>query len=62
MNRVLTCWHCQDVIGVYEPMIVLSAGQVRTTSRALEHDLDPAIDECYHHDCYASAHCQGPPL
>jgi hypothetical protein len=56
-------WRCQcgDVIGVYEPMIVLTDGQARITSRAAEQDDRGLIGECYHHTCYAEAHGQDPP-
>jgi hypothetical protein len=51
MNRTPTCSHCHDVIGVYEPMVVVIDGQANTTSRALEQDAQCAGD-WYHHDCY----------
>jgi hypothetical protein len=56
MNRILRCQHCDDVIGVYEPMIVLSDGQPRNTSRAAEQDDGPPVGACYHHACYTPMH------
>jgi hypothetical protein len=61
MNRTLRCHHCEDVIGVYEPMIVLTDGQARNTSRAAEQDNGPLVGECYHHACNTQAHGQDPP-
>lgn len=52
MHSRLRCRHCNDVIGVYEPMIVLKDGQAHETSRAVEQDTGP-IGECYHQECYA---------
>jgi hypothetical protein len=56
MNETLRCHHCDDVIGVYEPMVVLASGQLRNTSRAAEQDYEPSVGECYHRACYALAH------
>jgi len=61
MINTLRCHHCEDVIGVYEPMIVLTDGQARNTSRAVEQDGRGLIGKCYHHACYAEAHGQDPP-
>ncbi len=61
MDRTWRCHHCEDVIGVYEPMIVLADGQARNTSRAVEQDGWGLIGECYHHACYAEAHGQDLP-
>ena len=63
MNRPLRCQQCNDVIGMFEPMIVLSGGQARMTSRAAEKDRaadggDPPMGECYHRFCYAQAYSQ----
>ena len=50
---VLCCRRCGEVIGVYEPLIAVSAGQSRETSRAAENGNGPSIlAECYHADCY----------
>jgi len=57
----LRCHHCDDVIGVYEPMIVLIEGQARNTSRAAEQDNGGPMGECYHHACYRQALGQDPP-
>jgi len=45
------CKHCGDVIGVYEPMIVVIEGQTRETSRAAEPGLGDVLGDCYHGAC-----------
>jgi hypothetical protein len=47
------CEHCGDVIGVYEPLMLRAAGEVRETSRAAEPDLPAAGAQHYHLECYA---------
>ncbi|HVA19845.1 MAG TPA: hypothetical protein VMU55_06710 [Solirubrobacteraceae bacterium] len=46
---------------MYEPMIVLTDGLARGTSRAAEQETGDPIGECYHHACYREAHGQDPP-
>jgi hypothetical protein len=46
------CTSCGRVIGVYEPMIVVSPwGDVAETSVAQCREIDPDAD-CYHPACY----------
>ena len=47
------CRHCDDVIGVYEPMILVSPEARCETSVLAEPNLPPNA-ECYHRDCYVS--------
>jgi hypothetical protein len=61
MDRTVRCHHCEDVIGVYEPMIVLADGQARSTSRAAEPDHGEPVGECYHRACYTQVHGQNAP-
>ena len=56
MGRMLTCRHCEDVIGVYEPMIVLCNEHARRTSRAAEPDVGEKIGEYYNHACFVRVH------
>jgi hypothetical protein len=56
MDRTLRCHQCRDVIGVYEPMIVLADGQARNTSRAAEPDDREPVGECYHRACFTQVH------
>jgi hypothetical protein len=60
MNRPLRCQHCNDVIGMYEPMIVLADGDVRESSRTAEKDSPLAMGACYHRACYVEASDQDP--
>lgn len=48
------CHHCDEVIGVYEPMVVLHDGVPVRTSRAAA-ELDPlATHACFHAQCFTS--------
>ena len=60
MERV-ECPICGDVIGVYEPMIVVTEAHARRTSRAAEPGLDEPLGDCYHDACYSVAHRGRPP-
>jgi hypothetical protein len=60
MNETWQCHHCDNVIGVYEPMVVLIDGRTRNTSRAAERDHEPLAGECYHHTCYALLYGDAP--
>jgi hypothetical protein len=57
-NRVdeLRCHDCSEVIGVYEPMIVLADGVPVRTSRAALADAPPVEATCFHPHCFARAH------
>ena len=57
MNPSVLCRHCNDVIGVYEPMVVLAGGQAQITSRAAA---GGRAGECYHEACYVQAHGEDP--
>lgn len=46
------CVHCGDVIGAYEPMMLVEDGKPRKTSASAEQDRDPHAGECYHVACY----------
>lgn len=52
MTQKIRCHHCDDVIGVYEPMIVVHSGEVRETSRAADPTLNTEAGEHYHRRCY----------
>lgn len=52
----LKCEHCGEVIGVYEPMIVLEGERARATSKAAEQNGAWSLAaECYHAACYEQA-------
>jgi hypothetical protein len=49
MDERLRCRRCEDVIGVYEPMIVEADGTHRETSLLKEPDPE---GECFHRACF----------
>jgi hypothetical protein len=56
MDELLRCAHCEDVIGVYEPTVVLRDGAPHSTSAAAERDLGALLDgECFHATCFTRA-------
>ncbi|HLM87334.1 MAG TPA: hypothetical protein VK272_14235 [Solirubrobacteraceae bacterium] len=54
------CVHCGDVIGAYEPTIVIGDGRPRRTSRAAELEVIWTGADCYHDACYRQAHGEPP--
>ena len=46
------CTACDDVIGVYEPLVHTFGGFAHRTSRAVEPGVFACEGECYHLDCY----------
>lgn len=48
----LRCRYCNDVIGVYEPIVRIDDGDRQVTSLASEPWLHTAQVPCYHHSCY----------
>jgi hypothetical protein len=52
MSGPLHCRHCGEVIGVYEPLIVLSDGRAVESSRALDPHLCDEDAEYYHRACF----------
>jgi hypothetical protein len=53
MTRTVRCQHCEGVIRVSEPMIVLADGQWPRTSTAGVRDAGGSEGECYHPACYS---------
>jgi hypothetical protein len=49
------CRHCEDVIGVYEPMVLETPHGPRHTSLAAEPDLYGSADRSFHRACYLRA-------
>ncbi len=49
----LRCHHCSDLIGVYEPMVVLSDGVPVRTSRAAAGGRTLGSEPCFHAECFA---------
>jgi len=51
-HRLPRCAHCADVIGVYEPMVMLTGSEALQTSYATQPDLSPH-SEYFHSACHA---------
>lgn len=52
----LLCHHCRDVIGVYEPVVLVDdAGGVRETAAAAERGLALLPGLRFHRACFAAA-------
>jgi len=52
MNDVLVCHACEEVIGVYEPLVRVLDGRASESSRALEPGACEHDGEHYHRACY----------
>jgi hypothetical protein len=50
----IRCSHCEEPIGVYEPLITLADGHPRETSRAAEPHFVSHGVRCYHRNCFES--------
>lgn len=60
MGEPMRCGHCGDVIGVYEPLVLLADGEPRTTSAAAEPQIGDAPGLLFHRACFAeSRHADG---
>ena len=47
----MRCHHCGDVIGIYEPLVLLSESDRRETSLAAEPDLAVGVSPVFHRAC-----------
>ena len=52
-DEPLRCRHCGDVIGVYEPMVVISRGVPVRTSGAAPKDGAMLAGDSFHSRCFA---------
>ena len=48
----MSCDHCEEIIGVYEPMIVKTGDEALRTSQAADPLLALDALERFHRDCY----------
>lgn len=46
------CAECGELIGVYEPLVIVGADTTRETSRSADRELAPATGCLYHRACY----------
>jgi hypothetical protein len=60
MDQVSPCALCGDVIGTYEPLLVVQEGGARETSYAAEPQIAQERQECYHWACYAAERSDEP--
>ncbi|MFI5004164.1 MAG: hypothetical protein ACHQE6_04040 [Solirubrobacterales bacterium] len=57
-NGRLRCRLCGDVIGVYEPLVMLLGGHPLRTSLAAEPSLAGAVGDAYHGGCYDAGNAE----
>jgi hypothetical protein len=62
MPEPMTCRHCDDVIGTYEPMVLVTDGCPRTTSVAAEPHISSEPGERFHRACYSEQACEAQAL
>jgi hypothetical protein len=55
MEQPMKCGHCGEVIGVYEPLVLLDDGEARTTSAAAEPQIGEQPGVLFHRACYAES-------
>lgn len=53
MEQPMRCGHCGDVIGVYEPLVVVRDGETRSTSAAAEPHIGEEPGERFHRACHS---------
>ena len=54
MQQPMRCARCGDVIGIYEPLVLLADGLARTTSAASEPRVGEEPGEHFHRACYSA--------
>jgi len=52
------CHHCEDVIGVFEPVVLETQSGPYETSLIVDPWLAESRDPCYHRACYAVSHSE----
>jgi hypothetical protein len=52
VDQSMTCEHCGDVIGIYEPLVLLFDGRARTSSAAAEPQIGEGPGGRFHRACY----------
>lgn len=55
MDRQWRCAYCGEIVGVYEPMVVLLPSGSRATSRAAEVELTDVPEASFHEACFERA-------
>jgi hypothetical protein len=54
----LRCGRCGEIIGVYEPLVLLEGRAARSTSCAAEPELMRATGDFFHRACHVAAHAE----
>jgi hypothetical protein len=60
-GKAMRCRACGDVIGYYEPLVLLESTGTRDTSVAAEPEIRVASGQRFHRGCYTSAPAELPP-
>jgi hypothetical protein len=55
MGQPMRCGRCGEVIGIYEPVVLLIHGSARTTSAAAEPRVGDKPGPHFHRACYADS-------
>jgi hypothetical protein len=55
MDQPMRCRRCGDVIGIYEPFVLVCDGRERTTSVASEPHIGDQPGEHFHSACHAQS-------
>jgi hypothetical protein len=55
MDRPMRCLRCGDVIGYYEPLMLVAQGQEQLTSAAADPQIAERRGALFHHACYVTA-------
>jgi hypothetical protein len=54
MSQLIRCGQCGDVIGIYEPLVLVCEGRARTTSVGAEPQVGEEPGERFHRACAES--------
>ncbi len=60
MTQIPRCAICNDAIGIYEPLVVLSEFRVSRTALAVEPSAADDADGVFHGDCVPTLRVTGP--
>jgi hypothetical protein len=58
-DRTLRCHRCREVIGVYEPMVVLLEDRPVHTARIAAEAEQLTVEPCFHSGCFAAHAAEG---
>jgi hypothetical protein len=61
LHSVLRCDGCYDIIGTYEPLVVITSGRPHYTSYASEPELCVESESHFHRSCFET-HSEAEPV